>query len=58
MESSNPLPELVLADEQVVGDILNCLSGPKQQDLQDPNLLVQTAATIVAAVGTFERVTL
>lgn len=50
-DSSNALPELVLADEQVVGDMLCCLSGHKQQGYQNADAQVQAAGSTIAAVS-------
>lgn len=60
---SNALPELVLADDQVVGDLMGCLSGPKQPGSQSADEHVDAIADIIAAVckgniSTFLSVTL
>ena len=47
---SNALLELVLADDQVVGDLMGCLSGPKQPGSQSADDQVDAIADIIAAV--------
>ena len=45
------MAHLVLADAQITGDLLDCLSGQKQQGSQDPALRVEAATQVVAAVS-------
>lgn len=51
VEGSVALPDLVLADDQVVGDMLGCLSGPKQEGSQPADTHVQALTNIIAAVS-------
>ena len=55
IEGSVVLPELVLADDQVVGDMLGCLSGPKQEGSQPADTHLQALASIIAAVSGHKR---
>ena len=50
-QGSDSLAKLVLADQQVCGDLLGCLSGVKQRGSQDPTLQVETLTRIAAAVS-------
>ena len=49
-QGSNSLVKLVLADQQVCGDLLGCLSGLKQPESQDPALQVEALTRVAAAV--------
>ena len=50
-QGNTSLAKTVLADEQVRGDLLGCLSGSKQQDSQDPCQQVNALVRVVAAVS-------
>lgn len=50
-QGSDSLAKLVLADQQVCGDLLGCLSGVKQHALQDPTRQVETLTRVAAAVS-------
>lgn len=50
-QGSDSLVKLVLADPQVCGDLLGCLSGVKQRGSQDPTLQVDTLTRVAAAVS-------
>ena len=49
-QGGDSLVQLVLADEQVCGDLLGCLSGLKQRESQDPALRVEALTRVAAAV--------
>lgn len=50
-QGSNSLVKLVLADQQVCGDLLGCVSGMKQHGSRDPSLHVHTLTKVAAAVS-------
>ncbi|KAL3149263.1 hypothetical protein ABBQ32_002080 [Trebouxia sp. C0010 RCD-2024] len=50
-QGSDSLVNLVLADQQVCGDLLGCLSGVKQRGSEDPTLQVETLTKVAAAVA-------
>lgn len=50
-QGSDSLVNLVLADQQVCGDLLGCLSGVKQRGSEDPTLQVETLTKVAAAVS-------
>ena len=52
-QGNDTLVKLVLADEQVCGDLLGCLSGLKQRESQDPALRVEALTRVAAAVRLF-----
>ena len=47
---SDSLVGLILTDEQVCGDLVGCLSGPKQRESQHPALRVEALSRVAAAV--------
>ena len=49
-QGNHALPERILADEQVVGDLMGCLSGPKQPGSQSSGQQVKAIADVLAAV--------
>lgn len=54
-QGNTSLAKTVLADEQVCGDLLGCLSGSKQQDSQDPCQQVNALVRVVAAVSPYQK---
>lgn len=49
-QGDDSLAKLILADEQVCGDLLGCLTGLKQRESQDPALHVKALTGVAAAV--------
>lgn len=49
-QGDDSLAKLILADEQVCGDLLGCLTGLKQRESQDPALRVKALTRVAAAV--------
>ena len=52
-QGDDSLVRLVLADEQVCGDLLECLSGLKQRESQNPALRVEALTRVAATVSLF-----
>ena len=50
-QGNDSLVRLVLADEQVCGDLLGSLSGLKQRESQNPALRVEALTRVAAAVS-------
>lgn len=49
-KGNHALSERILADEQIVGDLLGCLSGPKQPGSQSSSQQTKALADVLAAV--------
>ena len=54
-QGSISLAKTVLADEQICGDLLRCLSGSKQLDSQDPCQHINVLVRVVAAVSSEKK---
>ena len=53
-QGDDSLMKLILADEQVCGDLLGCLTGLKQRESQDPALRVKALTRVAAAVRSLQ----